>query len=156
MAKRAVESFGAEFNALLSTGSDLQAIDLSSRGELPYPALVERMDRAMATLWCGSDLATMSRANGSGASLQADERLLLEMDDATMISETLNDQVDRYVLGHLFEGAPVRAYFQLRPTGQRDMLLDLEVYERLARLGVEVPKKDLREKFGISLPETTD
>ncbi|MDR2030109.1 MAG: DUF935 domain-containing protein [Puniceicoccales bacterium] len=152
MAKRAVEAFGAEFNALLSTGSDLQAIDLSSRGELPYPALVERMDRAMAALWCGADLGTLSRASGVGASLQAGERLLLEVDDAANVSETLNAQVDCHVLGHLFPGAPVRAYVKLRPSQQRDMLQELEIYERLVRLGLPIAQKDLRERFGIGLP----
>jgi phage gp29-like protein len=156
MAKRAVEAFGAEFNALMSTGSDLQAIDLSARGELPYPALVDRMDRAMAALWCGSDLSTFSRANGVGASMQADERSLLESDDAAMVSETLNVQVDRHVLGHLFGGSPVRAYVRLRPSQHRNVLQEIEVYERLARLGLEIPKKDLRERFGVGLTGEND
>jgi hypothetical protein len=114
------------------------------------------MDRAMASLWCGSDLATLSRAHGAGASLQADERHLLEMDDTAMISETLNQQVDRYVLGHLFAGAPLRAYVKLRPYQTRNMLQELEVYERLARLGMEISKKDLRERFSLSLVGEND
>jgi phage gp29-like protein len=152
-AKRAVESFGAEFNALVTAGSDLQAIDLGSRGELPYPALVERMDRAMAALWCGSDLSTLSRASAVGASLQGGERVSLEIDDAAMISETLNMQVDSYVLGHLFGSAPVKAYLRLRPSISEDMLRDLELYERLVKLGLEISDRDLRERFGVSLPE---
>lgn len=152
MARRAVEAFGAEFNALLSTGSDLQAIDLSSRGELPYPALVERMDRAIAALWCGSDLSTLSRGNGVGASLQGDGRLILENDDAATISETLNAQVDCHVLGHLFPGAPLRAYVRLRTAPERNALEELEICERLARMGLPIPLKDLRERFAISLP----
>jgi phage gp29-like protein len=153
IAKQAVEAFGAEFNALMTAGSDLQAIDLSSRGALPYPGLVDRMDRAMVALWCGGDLSTLSRANSVGASLQGDERLLLESDDAAMISETLNAQVDRYVLGHLFGGKPVKAYIRLRPSQHRNVIEELEVYERLMRLGIAVSKQDLRERFGVSLDE---
>jgi phage gp29-like protein len=152
-AKKAVESFGAEFHALVSSGSDLQAIDLGSRGELPYPGLVERMDRAMATIWCGSDLSTLSRSSAIGASLQSGERILLENEDAAMISETINEQVDKFVLAYLFGDAPVKAYLRLRPTAQEEMLRDLEVYERLAKLGISLPENDLRERFAISLPE---
>lgn len=151
VALRAVEAFGAEFSALMTAGCDLQAIDLSSRGILPYPALIDRMDRAMVALWCGSDLATFSRASGVGASLQADERVLLQADDAAMVSETLNAQVDRYVLGHLFGSEPIRAYLRIRPIQQRDVLRELEICERLIRLGVEISKQDLRERFGVGL-----
>jgi hypothetical protein len=87
-----------------------------------------------------------------GASLQADERLILETDDAATISETLNAQVDCHVLGHLFPGAPVRAYVRLRTSPQRSILQELEICERLARMGLPIPLKDLRERFAISLP----
>ncbi|MDR2576959.1 MAG: DUF935 domain-containing protein [Puniceicoccales bacterium] len=153
IAKQAVEAFGAEFNALMTVGSDLQAIDLSARGALPYPVLVDRMDRAMVALWCGGDLSTLSRANAVGASLQGDERSLLESDDAAMISETLNAQVDRYVLGYLFGRQPIKAYVRLRPSQHRDVLQELEIYERLMRLGIEVSEQDLRERFGVGLVE---
>jgi hypothetical protein len=148
-----VESFGAEFHALMTAGSDLQAIDLGAKGELPYPGLVERMDRAMAALWCGSDLSTLSRASAVGASLQSGERASLEAEDAAMISETLNAQVDNHVLTHLFGAVPVRAYLRLRPTAQEEILRDLEIYERLSKLGIPIPLGDLRERFGIGLPE---
>ncbi len=46
IAREAVQNFGAEFHALMTAGTDIQAIDISGRGELPYPKLVERMDRA--------------------------------------------------------------------------------------------------------------
>ena len=126
-AKQAVESFGAEFNALMSSGSDLQAIDLTSHGALPYPSLVDRMDRTMAALWCGSDLSTFSRNNGVGSSMQADERTLLEEDDAAMIGETLNEQVDRYVLHYLFGKQPIKAYVALKTENHRNLMAELDL-----------------------------
>ncbi|MFR6032539.1 MAG: hypothetical protein ACLUKN_04790 [Bacilli bacterium] len=47
----AVRDFGAEFHAVLSEGTDIDAIDVSTRGELPYPSLVERVDRMLCALW---------------------------------------------------------------------------------------------------------
>ena len=85
-AREAVRDFGAEFQALMSRGTEITPVDLSTKGELPYPALVDRMDRAMASLWRGADLSTLSRGQGLGASLQADEMAMLEQDDAALIS----------------------------------------------------------------------
>ncbi len=39
-AREAVEAFGAEFRALMSRGTIIEAIDLTARGDLPYPHLV--------------------------------------------------------------------------------------------------------------------
>lgn len=115
MAKEAVQNFGAEFHALMSEGTDIQAIDISGRGELPYPALVDRMDRAMTALWLGSDLSTLSHKNAVGSMFQRDERELLEDDDAAMISGALNEQVDRHVIRMLFgRTANIKSRFALQ------------------------------------------
>ena len=66
----AVRSFGAEFSALMSRGTDIQAIDLSARGHLPYPQIIDRMDRAMVALWRGSDLTTLAKSQATGVSIQ--------------------------------------------------------------------------------------
>jgi phage gp29-like protein len=155
-AREAVEDFGAEFHALMSRGTDIEAIDLSSRGELPYPALVDRMDRAIAALWRGSDLATLSRQSGSGASLQADEAAILEEDDAAMISETLNAQVDKFVLKYLFDGEEVRAYVRLIPSTRKNIKDELALYKELYDLGVPLALNDIRERFGLTTPIDTD
>lgn len=155
-ARDAVEDFGAEFNALMSKGTDIEAIDLTTRGELPYPALIDRMDRAISALWRGSDLATLSRSNGAGASLQTDESELLEEDDANMISETLNEQVDKYVIKYLFGDVPVLAYFRLLPKTRRNITSELNLYRELYHMGMPLSINDVRERFGIPTPNDED
>ena len=114
MAKEAVQNFGAEFHALMSEGTDIQAIDISGRGELPYPKLVERMDRAMTALWLGSDLSTLSHKNAVGSMSQRDERELLEEDDAAMLSGALNEQVNKHVIKLLLgSNTNVKAHISL-------------------------------------------
>ncbi|MDR1433091.1 MAG: DUF935 domain-containing protein [Puniceicoccales bacterium] len=152
-ARDAVEDFGAEFHALMSRGTDIEAIDISTRGELPYPALVDRMDRAIAALWRGSDLATLSRQNGAGASLQADETSILETDDAGMISETLNNQVDRFVIKYLFGAVPVKAYIKFIPNARRNVKEELSPYVELHKMGVPISINDIREKFNLATPD---
>ncbi len=152
IAREAVKNFGAEFHALMSTGTDIQAIDISGKGELPYPKLVERMDRAMAALWRGSDLTTISQQNGLGASVQKDEKTLLEEDDAQMISETLNNQVDRCVLKYLLGTDHPKAYFQLKFSANKNLNNDLAIFKTLWDMGVSLSLNDIREHFGLNPP----
>jgi phage gp29-like protein len=151
-AREAVRDFGAEFNALMSRGTEIDPIDLSTRGELPYPALVERMDRAMATLWRGADLATLSKSQGLGASLQSGEADVLEQDDATLVSETLNAQVDAVVLRELFGDETPLAYFRLLPRQEAARQAYLDLVERLVKLGVPVTLAGLHERLGLPRP----
>ena len=155
-ARDAVEDFGAEFNALMSKGTDIEAIDLSTRGELPYPKLIDRMDRAISALWRGSDLTTLSRDSGAGASLQADEAELLEEDDAGLITETLNSQVDKFVIKYLFGDVPVKAYFRLVPKIRHDVDTELKLYSELHRIGIPLSISDMRERFGVPSPSSVD
>ena len=151
-AREAVRDFGAEFHALMSSGTNIESIDLSSSGQLPYPALVERMDRAMAALWRGSDLSTLAKTAGTGATVQAQEASILEEDDASLISETLNAQVDRFVLKYLFGVERGKAYIRLLPQNDIKTHRTLELYERLNDLGVPLPLNTIRERLGIPTP----
>lgn len=112
-ARLAVQDFGAEFSAIMNRGTDIEAIDLTSRTELPYPQLVERMDRTITALWRGSDLSTFSANNSTGASVQRDETNIILHDDALTLSETLNAQIDRPVLQKLFNVERGKAYIKI-------------------------------------------
>lgn len=155
-AREAIEDFGAEFHALMSRGTDIEAIDLSTKGQLPYPALIDRMDRAIAALWRGSDLATLSRQNGAGASVQADETAILEEDDSAMISETLNAQVDKFVIKHLFGDEQVKAYIRLIPNIRKNVKDEISLYRDLYDLGVPLSLSDVRERFSLPMPVEDD
>jgi hypothetical protein len=126
-----VADFGAGFNALMSKATDIQAIDLSTKEELPDPRLTYGIDRAISANWRGSDLATPSKERGASASLQADETAILEEDDAGMISEALNSQVDRFVIKYLFGDIPPKAYIKFIPNVKRNVSEKLNLYREL-------------------------
>jgi hypothetical protein len=110
------------------------------------------MDRAMAALWRGADLSTLSRGQGLGASLQADEMALLQEDDAAMVSETLNAQVDAVVVRELFGRERPRAGFRLKADDDAARLAHVELLERLAKLGAPVAVAGLHERLGLPAP----
>jgi phage gp29-like protein len=155
LAKEALQDFSTEFAALISAGTDLQTIDLSTHGDLPYPALIERMDRAMIALWRGADLSTFS-SDAHGASLQNTETSLLEDDDALHISEMLNVQVDRYVLEHVFGTVEPKAYVRLKVRDRADRMADLTLCQTLHAMGLPLSHADLRERFGLTTPDADE
>ncbi|MBR4598101.1 MAG: DUF935 family protein [Opitutales bacterium] len=150
---KAASDFGAEFHAVFSQGTDIEAIDLSSRGALPYPQLVERMDRMLCALWRGGDLATIGGESALGSTSQWYESSLIEEDDAENIAQTLNMQVDKTVIRLAFGEVKPLAKFVLRLPDYETHLSELSVIERLAKIGLKPDPLKLAKRFGFPLKE---
>lgn len=89
----AVSNLMVDGCAVISNGDEIQLVNTGSQGQPPQAILVERCERVMARLWRGGDLSTISGNKshaGQGASLQDDEKRILEEDDQTYIEDTLN------------------------------------------------------------------
>jgi hypothetical protein len=152
--KAAVASFGQNWSGVVygADGSIKEPISLiTARGEgtLPFPPLVERMDRAMISLWRGSDLSTMS-ADTKGASVQQDESDILLEDDAAMISETLQLYIDQWVIWQKFGVRPL-AYSRIVVPEARNAALDLQIDELLLRAGARLGERERLEYYGRPL-----
>ena len=150
----AVKAFGAEFAAVVNRAAEIDIIDATTRGQLPYPPLIERMDRAITILWRGGDLGTMSKDKGLGASLQGDESDILEDGDADLIEETLNTQVDRFIISYLYgDGVETLAYLHVKRDESIDEERELKKWKTGVELGVPLAIKDFRETFRLPQPD---
>jgi hypothetical protein len=166
----AVKSLMNDWCGVVSGGDTIELLEVKGGGaNLPFPPLVEYCDRALAARWRGADLSTISsgkQSEGSGASLQGDETDLLLEDDAQLISETLNEQVDRYVLEYTFgEGVEIKAYFKLLGEAEdaeqtkfnreviRAFLADGTTTDVMANL---TDMKSLTDKAGLPVNEEYD
>jgi len=151
----ALQNFGVDWSVVTSKGVDVDPVDMTAKGELPYPKLIERMDRALASLWRGADLSTMSasQGEGTGASLQGEESDILEEDDVELISETLNEQVDRYVIYYQLGDTEPLAYIKVNKGNRQDVKQDIEVDKFLHEAGVPLALTDLYERYGRSRPD---
>jgi hypothetical protein len=152
MACDAVKNFSAEFCAVMSHGTDIQAIDISGKGVLPYPEFVKRIDDLMYLTWLGTRLINSSKENPTGVTLQRNENNILEEEDAQRISETLNEQVDREVLSRLEGIKQPKAYFRLKSSSNKNLNNDLAIIKTLYDMGVSLSVNDIREHFGINPP----
>ena len=131
--------------------TEMDAIDVSTRGELPYPALVERVDRMMGSLWRGGDLSTFSAPDSVGANMQWYEESLIEEDDAANVAETLNRKIDAAVV-RLAHGDPVAlAKFRLKLPDYEERKHELEIIERLCAIGLKPDPTELARHFAFPL-----
>ncbi|MEK9752269.1 MAG: DUF935 family protein [Rhodospirillaceae bacterium] len=155
----AVAAAANDFAWVRSRNSELKVIDFSTQGELPFPKLVDRMDRMLASIWRGADLSTMSSGvtDGHGASLQGEESDIIEQDDAAWISEVLNYKLDRQVLSLNFGAdAPALAYVRVLTDNKQDIDRDLKIDEFALRNGHPLSKKQFAERYSRPLPDEGD
>ena len=153
----AVGAFMNDWAAVVNQGAEISLVEASAGGgQNPFEPLIERMDRAIAILWRGADLSTMSAGNGEGqgASVQGGEGELLEQDDAAWLAETMQMQLSRLVIEYHFgKGVRPLAYIQIKTRDDGDTRLDIEVLRAAREMGIPIAVKDARERLGLVTPD---
>jgi phage gp29-like protein len=149
---------GGEFAWIRSQNQQINKIDFGAEGDLPFPALVDRMDRAMAAIWRGGDLSTMSKDKQAvGAHGQKKEADIIAAKDANWLSEQLNMRLDRLVLDYTFgENEPALAYITIKPPPRKDLELDLAIDSFAVRNGHPISRKQFAERYNRPLPKAND
>jgi hypothetical protein len=158
MVADAVEAAYSDFKWVRNRTSEIKTVDFSAQGELPYPGLVDRMDRALVRIWRGGDLSTMSKdGQAVGANPQQSETVNIEEDDAAWLSETLQLKVDRLVLDYIFgEGTPALAYVKILTARKQNTELDLKIDEFALRNGHPVSQDQFAERYNRPVPAGED
>lgn len=152
----ALKNFATDFSILTSPGTKINPVDIAARGELAYPKLIDWADRAFASIWRGGDLSSGSHqggGKGQGASLQADEGQILEQGDAELLSDTLNEQLDRYVILYQFGDETPLAGIKVKTGVTHDVAQDIETDTFLLQAGVPMAVAELAQRYGRTLPE---
>ena len=127
--------------------TDITPVNLNT-GTPPMPQLVERMDRAIAALYRGADLSTISKGEGLGASLQGEESDMLESDQCAEISEALHEQVDRLVIRYMCGDDEPLAYIWIEPVSKPDVASNTQIDDHLAKFGIRLSKRDMLQRYG--------
>ena len=147
-AVEATRAFAKEWAIVTGTDVDINKIDLSAAGSLPYKEFIEMMNRGMTALWRGGDLSTVS-ADSQGASLQGEEMDMLEQGAVEDIAETLRTQVDPFVIEYYFgQGVQPLAEFCLSPVSRPNVDQEIKINEHLAKGGAKIPIADELSRFG--------
>ncbi len=154
----AVESISEDWSGVISQEAAIELIEAKGAGALPYPPLVERMDRALVRLWRGGDLGTMSKdGQAVGSQPQDSETTMVDLDAATWISETLQLKLDRLILDNVFgEDSPALAYVKVKTAPKKETDLDLKVDAFLLSAGHPLSKKQAAERYNRPLPADDD
>ncbi len=160
--KEAVSQVAADFSCVTGATDVIEKLDFSADGELPYPKIVDAMNRSMVEMWRGGDLGTKSHmgtagaagGQGTGASLQGDETFNLESADADWVSEHLQIQVDRRVIAYHFgDGTKPLAYVKVVIPELKDSTKDLAIDQFLLTSGAPLSVKEIMERYNRTIPE---
>lgn len=145
----ALAGYGEDLALVTSTGAKITPLEVKNGGSIPHPALVDRMDRAVSRIWTGGDLATMSQGGGGavGSEPQQDDLGKLQAEDAALLTDTLQEFVDRVVIRYLFGTDRPLAYFELQTPVKSDTTLELAVDKFLVDVGVPRGKRELAERY---------
>lgn len=149
----AVKSISSDWAAVVKAGT-IDLLEVKNAGQLPFQPLVDMMSEEMTRLWTGSDLGTSSKANAVGASLQGDASDLLEEDDAKWISETLNEQVSKFVLKYYF-GPDVEqlAHVQIKTPQKDNIDQEIKIDQFLVDAGAPLAVNDVLERYNRPQPD---
>ena len=117
----------------------------------PHRELVEYIDRAIASLWRGGDLSTMSRGgDANGASLQIQETGNIQKIDRQLIESTIDRQLTRRFIRMVFgeETRPL-AYFHFVQDDSAERSRRASDIRAAWEMGLALPENFVRSTFGI-------
>ena len=153
----ALRSFSIDWALVTNKNAEVAPIDRSgSAGAAPFKDLVERQDRAIATIWRGGDVASISAADAVGAESQGEEKEMLEKDDAEILESTINTQVLPWVIWYALGTRDVQVEFRINVPARRDVKTSIETDTFLLDAGVPMAKADLAERYGRALPNADE
>ncbi|MCF7785570.1 MAG: DUF935 domain-containing protein [Prosthecobacter sp.] len=152
----ALKSFANDLTIATTLGDKFNILDnKASNGEQVFGWIIESMKRAMVTIALGSDLKTMSRENGAGASLQGDDGDLMTAAGCRFVSGTFNRQLDKRIIADQFGvGVKPLAFFKLIPPQNQDVKMEMEVDDHVTSLGVKLSVEDVAERFNRTHDES--
>ena len=154
---RAIRAVAPKTGLVADTGSDLSAVSMgSASGTGTYRELVETVDRAISSLYRGGDLATVSSGpDAAGVNAQDGESELMDGDGCAMVSETLRDQVEKFVIRFECGDFEPLAEIVINPPAETDDVeREMKIDSHLAGLGVKLSKSDALARYGRT--EATD
>ncbi len=155
---RAIRAVAPKTGLLADTGTTLSAVPMGAGGQQTFRELVETVDRAISALYRGGDLATQSGApDAAGVNAQAGESELMDDDGCKMVSETLRDQVEKFVVRfELGDFEPLAEIVVNPPADTEDVDREMKIDMHLAGLGVKLSKRDALARYGRTEAESED
>ena len=156
---RAIRAVAPKTGLVADTGSDISAVPMGSGGgKETYRDLVDTVDRAISALYRGGDLATVaSDPDAAGVNAQAGESELMDADGCAMVSETLRDQVEKFVIRfECGDFEPLAEIVVNPPAETEDVDREMAIDNHLAALGVKLSKSEALARYGRTEAESDD
>jgi hypothetical protein len=143
-----VTGFAGDGGGVCSADAMVELIQATISGTAPHGALTQYCDDWITILWRGANLSTKSQTNNQGASVQESESDLLLEDDAAILTETLQMNLDPLVIAWAFgQGVKPLAHIVIQPPLRQDITSDLAIDVALNKLGIALDKAELLDRY---------
>ena len=156
---RAVLSLGKDGGAVLPEGTAIEFVEAATRGELPYPPMIETCDFQISKAILGGTLTTDAGDRGARSLGEVHERNETDIanDDGHGLSETLRQQLFAPIVGfNLGWDYPV-PYCEFPSEEQENLLERAQRDKILAKdLGLPIAKRQMYDVYGIEEPGADD
>ena len=147
----AIANVAPKTGVLADLETKLQAVQVGgSSGQTTYRELIDVVDRGISALYRGGDLATISQAGDSvGSDSQDGESELMDGDGCAMVSETLHNQIDRFVIRFTCGDFEPLAGIVINPPAETtDIDREIKIDQHLGEFGIRLSKKDMLARYG--------
>lgn len=144
----AVGKIGSDFSAVFGSDVELQTLNLAQTNA-PHERVVDYFDRAIARLWLGADLDTMSRGERSvGSDAQSGREDFLRSGDRAFVESVIDSQIVKPLLKKLGYSRQL-VYFKFGLSEKRDIGRLREIVDVAGKTGIELPLNWLYEQLGV-------
>lgn len=139
------------FGGVVGKDVELQIVNGITQGAAsPHRELVEYIDRAIAALWRGGDLSTISAAGDAvGANPQQDETDAMARADKLFVEGVLAQLSEKFL--RLVFGAETRpkAFFRFSQSDEEQAAARIAKIRQAYELGLGIPENFVRDALGI-------
>jgi phage gp29-like protein len=149
----AAAEIASDMVGVFPNGTTATALNSGGATGAPMDVIIEDAKRALVMLFRGSDLSTMSSADGMGASLQGGESATLETSDADYACAVLNRDVVPYVLQWRLGTRERLVEIRLPAPEAADVAKDIQIDQHLQLMGVAQDKADMAERYGRTIEQ---
>lgn len=150
--ERHVGDFASGKNVVISAADKIESVTrLATGGSTAYEKLYDELRRSITVAWRGGDLSTRSEKYSMGATLQAMELNIIELDDAQLLTDAINTKLVPRVMAALGKNE-VLAEFRIQDTTRSEIDKDLMIDKFLYSAGLSQSLSDVLVRYHRSLP----
>jgi len=152
----AVRAIGSDGAGIISKNAEIEFIQASSHAgkDNIYQVFAEFCNKEMSKAVIGNALSTENYSVGARASSETGNNVRKDLvkGDAWGLSDTINNQIIRPLMGYNFGWDVPRPVFRFNLDESEDLLSISQCYKNLVEMGQPISIEHISKRFGVPIP----